>query len=104
MRAQKNQTVQYLDTLDMGRRKDILKRAVKLGKMQRKKRREKQADLMLELSRRQEEKLQARVTSEKTKMETKLKRMKISELGNNFPDLSQEQLGKVAEFLSYLVC
>ena len=33
-------------------------------------------------------------------METKLKNIKISELGNNFPDLSQEQLGNVADILS----
>ena len=79
----KNQTVQYLDTLDKGPRGDILKRAVKLDKMQRKKQREKQADL------RQEAQQQARVTSEKSKLETKLKRIKIR---NHFPDLSQEQL------------
>ena len=54
--TKKNQTVQYLDTLDKGRRGDILKRAVKLDKMQRKKQREKQADL------RQEAQQQARVT------------------------------------------
>ena len=57
--ALKNLKYQYFDTLDKDRKEDILKKVVKMGKMQRKKQREKQADLRLELSRRQEVKRKA---------------------------------------------
>ncbi|KAG1696609.1 hypothetical protein GQR58_006256 [Nymphon striatum] len=76
MRAQKNQTVECVDTLQKNRREEV-KKAVNLGKTQRRKRREKQADLMLELSRRQEAKQQERVTSEKINQEKLEKVTKI---------------------------
>ena len=71
------------DTLDKGRSEDILKRAVRLGKMQRK------ID-MGKASRPEVRALQAARVTDKTKLETKPKRMKISELGNNFPELCQQ--------------
>ena len=100
MRAQKNRTVGYLDAMDKEKRNSILKKAIKLGLEQRQRRKLKQRDLRVELSRRQAEKQQSRETTERNRLENKLKTVEVNELAEKFPDLSEEKREMVAELLT----
>ncbi|KAG1681468.1 hypothetical protein GQR58_011851 [Nymphon striatum] len=84
MRAQKNRTVAYLDTLSVEKREDIVKKATKLGFEHRNKRRLKHKELEVELSRRQAAKQQARETTDRNRLEKRLKTIAPEQLAENF--------------------
>ena len=79
MRALKNRTFKYLDNLDKDTRDNVLKKAVLLGREQRKSRKE--------LLRRQLEKQQAKDTSTRKKLERRLKSIDIDKIRDEFHDL-----------------
>ena len=79
MRALKNRTFKYLDNLDKDTRDNVLKKAVLLGREQRKSRKE--------LLRRQLEKQQAKDTSTSKKLECRLKSIDIDKIRDEFHDL-----------------
>ena len=79
MRALKNRTFKYLDNLDKDTRDNVLKKAVLLGREQRKSRKE----LLL----RQLEKQQAKDTSTRKKLERRLKSIDIDKIRDEFHDL-----------------
>ena len=98
MRAQKNKTVQYLDSITKERGELILKKAVALE--QRKKRKTRQKDLMLELQRRQANKIQAKETTDRNKIEAKLKVIDVNKLAEELPDMEELQLGKLTDLIT----
>lgn len=100
MRAQKNKTVGFLEDLDTEKRDAILKKAVKLGQVQRQRRRVKQNDLREELSKRQAMKEQAKEITARNKLERKLKNIQIKDLEEKFPELEKPKLEKITELLS----
>ena len=100
LRAQKNGTVAYLDKLPKERRDTILKKAVKLGQLQRKKRKLKQKDLMKEMAKRQVAKQQMRETTERNKLERRLKNTPVEEIATNFPDLDTDKLEQVTKLVT----
>ena len=79
MRALKNRTFKYLDNLNKDTRDNVLKKAVLLGREQRKSRKE--------LLRRQLEKQQAKDTSTRKKLERRLKSIDIDKIRDEFHDL-----------------
>ena len=79
MRALKNRTFKYLDNLDKDTRDNVLKKAVLLGREQRKSRKE--------LLRRQLEKQQAKDTSTRKKLERRLKSIDTDKIRDEFHDL-----------------
>lgn len=90
MRAKKNKTTEYLDAMTEERRGLILKKAVSFGQQQRKRRKRKQKDLMLELQRRQANKLQAKETTDSNKVEAKLKTIcDVTKLSEEYPDMEE---------------
>ncbi len=62
MRAKKNQTVVYLDSLDCAKRDMILRKAVSFGRQQREKRKRHQKDLKEEMIKRQGAKQQKKIS------------------------------------------
>ncbi len=100
LRAQKNRTVAYLDNMTEEKRDVILKKAVKLGHLQRKKKKAKQKDLMKEMAKRQADNQQVRETTECNKLQKKLKNISIEELAKNFPDLDSEKLEQVTNLIT----
>ena len=99
MRAKKNKTVEYLDKLDEGKRKVILKKAVQLGQKQRRKRKAEQNDLRAELLKRQTEKQQAREATERRKVERKLKNTGLDRLVQEFAEIGKERLEQLVELM-----
>ena len=79
MRALKNRTFKYLDNLEKDTRDNVLKKAVLLGREQRKSRKE--------LLRRQLEKQQAKDISTRKKLERRLKSIDIDKIRDEFHDL-----------------
>ena len=79
MRALKNRTLKYLDNLNKDTRDNVLKKAVLLGREQRKSRKE--------LLRRQLEKQPAKDTSTRKKLERRLKSIDIDKIRDEFHDL-----------------
>ena len=79
MRALKNRTFKYLDNLDKDTRDNVLKKAVLLGREQRKSRKE--------LLRRQLEKQQAKDTSTRKKLERRQKSIDTDKIRDEFHDL-----------------
>ena len=90
MRALKNRTLKYLDNLDKDTRDHVLKKAVLLGREQRKKRKGNQIDLRKELLRRQLEKQQAK--DARKKLERRLKSIDIDQIRDEFHDHKLETL------------
>lgn len=99
LRAQKNRTVAYLDNMTKEKRDTVLKKAVKLGQLQRKKKKVKK-DLMKEMAKRQADKQQARETTERNKLQKRLKNISIEELAKKFPDLDSEKLEQVTNLIT----
>ena len=89
MRAKKNGTVKYLEAMDKVNREAILKKAVKFGQKQRKKRRVQQEDVRQELMRRDTAKQQKKDLAERRKVGKKLKKIepKIEKLQEEFPEV-----------------
>ena len=79
MRALINRTFKYLDNLEKDTRDNVLKKAVLLGREQRKSRKE--------LLWRQLEKQQAKDTSTRKKLERRLKSIDIDKIRDEFHDL-----------------
>lgn len=100
LRAQKNGTVEYLDSLDEGKRCRLLKMAVSFGKKQRIRRRKRMKDLMVELSKRQADKGQERDSAARKKLEKRLKSMDISLIPEEFPQLSEDKQENLIDLLS----
>lgn len=100
LRAQKNKTVDYLDSLPEEKRKSIMKMAVPYAKQKRQRRKKLQKKLMVELSKRQADKQQARDTTAPDKLEKKLKSMRLDAVPDEFPQLNQDQLDDFTELLT----
>lgn len=100
MRSQKNRTVDYLDAMMKEKRDPILKKVIKLGYVQRKQRRMRQKDLTVELARRQADKQQSRETTDRKRLEKKFKNIQVDEISKEFPDIDEEKLTGVTEFLT----
>lgn len=99
MRAQKNRTVDYLDAMPQEKRDQILKKATKLGFQQRSKRRLKQKELEVELGGRQAAKQHARETTDRNRLEKRLKNIMPDKLAENFTEVSEEKLEGAADLL-----
>ena len=99
MRACKNKTVDYLDGLEDERRDHVLKKAIRLGRMQRDRRRKTQKELRLELIRRQKNKEQKRNDTERKKVENFLKQHGLEATKKEYPSLDYAQLGRVTDIL-----
>ena len=100
MRALKNRTLKYLDNLEKDTRDNVLKKAVLLGREQRKKRKGNQIDLRKELLRRQLEKQQAKDTSTRKKLERRLKSIDIDKIRDEFHDLEDNKLENLTVIMS----
>ena len=87
MRAQKNRTIEYIDSLEKEERERIVKKAVLLGRKQRDRRRQKQKDIRVELCRRQEAKRQIRDTAERKMLERNLKNNDLDAVLKMFPSI-----------------
>ena len=100
MRALKNRTLKYLDNLIKDTGDNVPKKAVLLGREQRKKRNRNQIDLRKELLRRQLEKHQAKDTSTRKKLEHRLKCIDIDKIRDEFHDLEDNKLENLTDIMS----
>ena len=100
MRAIKNRTVDYLDSLTEERRDEVLMKAIHLGRMQRQKRKMKQRDLRLELQRRQKAKEQAKSATERKKLEKKLKNFSLDTVRLEYPNLDFTKRNELEDILN----
>ena len=101
MRACKNRTVQYLDNLEEERREEVLRKAVKWGRMQRNKRKKKQKELRAEIIKRQKDKEHARDTKERKRLEKKLKEtdLDMESLQQEYPNLDFSKNDQIKDIL-----
>ena len=90
MRAIKNRTVQYLDSLEESRREDILKKAISYGRRDRRKKNQKQ--LRVELIRRQDEKVQVKDAKIRKQVEKKLKEGGLDAVVKLFPTITENEI------------
>ncbi|XP_041377106.1 uncharacterized protein LOC121389518 [Gigantopelta aegis] len=104
LRACKNKTVVYLDGISEERREIVLKKAVKLGRMQRDQKRRTQNVLKAELISRQKKKQQSRDDSERRRMERLLKDKGLEVVQTAYPDLDYSQSERVHEMLDGKGC
>ena len=101
MRAKKNRTVAYLDSLDRERRDHILNKAVTFGRKQRDSRRQKQKDLEKELIKRQDRKQQERNEAKRRELERKLNQTTTNSSTPN-SRLSAILFDTIRRFFSYI--
>ena len=92
MRACKNKTVAYLDTLTNERREEVSRKAVRYGRLQRDRRRKSQKEVRLELIKRQKQKEQVRNDAQRKKVEKMLK-SGLDATRKEFPDLDYSKQG-----------
>lgn len=109
MRCRKNRTVGYLDGLSQERRDEVLRKAVQLGKKQRRKRRMNEKELRAEVLRRVQEKAQAREMTERRKVDKKLKTATVDTLASEFPEVTGQRLENLkvlfkGEAVGQLIC
>lgn len=99
MRARKNNTVDYLDSLDKEKQELVIRKAVKLGVIQRRKRRKKQGDLQEELHKRQATKERKRSEQERKGLEKKIEEVGTENIEEAFPELPEEKVNLIKELL-----
>ena len=100
MRACKNHTVSYLDSLNHQKRDDILHKAIKLGRKQRNRRKAKQKILKKEIIRRQKEKEHSREEKNRKALEKKLKEGSLEEVQECFPHLDYSKSDDLQELFN----
>ncbi|KAK6177161.1 hypothetical protein SNE40_015318 [Patella caerulea] len=88
MRSTKNKTVQYLDSLEEDRREELIRKAVKYGRIQRDRRRKTQKDLCQELVNRQTKKNSSRTLQKERNLRRSSKSPVWQLLKNDFPNLN----------------
>ncbi|KAF4115378.1 hypothetical protein G5714_002867 [Onychostoma macrolepis] len=99
MRARKNNTVDYLDSLDKEKQELVIRNAVRLGVIQRRKRRTKQGELQEELPKRQATKERKRSKQERKVLEKKIEELGADKIKEAFPELSEEKMSLIKELL-----
>lgn len=99
MRARKNNTMDYLDSLDKEKQELVIRKAVRLGVIQRRKRRKKQGELQEELHKRQATKERKRSKQERKVLEKKIEELGSDKIKEAFPELSEEKMSLIKELL-----
>lgn len=99
MRARKNNTVDYLDSLDKEKRDLVIRKAVRLGAIQRRRRRRKQGQLQEELHKRQVSKERKRSEQERKVLERKIEELGPEKIEEAFPELPEEKVSLIKELL-----
>jgi len=100
MRATKNKTVRFLDSMQEDRREDVLLKAVKWGRMQRNKRKKKQKELRSEIIKREKEKEHIRNAKERKKLEKKLRETDIEIVRKEYPNLDYTKLEDLQDIIN----
>ena len=100
IRAQKNNVVDYLDSLPADTRDKLIQIATTLGRKDTIKKRRRTADVHHEITKRLESKMQKKKTLERGKLERKLKACAITDLEKEFVDLDYTTLAVVRDILS----
>lgn len=99
MRARKNNTVDYLDSLDKEKQELVIRKAVRLGVIQRRKKRKKQGELQEELHKRQATKERKRSEQERKVLEKKFEELGADKIEEVFPELPEEKMSLIKEVL-----
>ena len=99
MRSCKNKTVEYLDAMSEERRDYILIKAIKLGRMQRDRRRKSQKELQTELVARQKTKEQKRNETERKAIERYVKQHGLEATQKTYPDLDYSRSDRAVDLL-----
>lgn len=101
MRAQKNKTVDYLDSMPPVALDDVLKAVVSLARQKRNKRRKRQKDLLKEMAARQAAKQQQRDAAQRKKLERELKSLETTESGisGKFPEMEEDKRENLLKIL-----
>lgn len=99
MRARKNNTVDYLDSLDKEKQELVIRKAVRLGVIQRRKKRKKQGELQEELHKRQATKERKRSEQERKVLEKKFEELGADKIEEVFPELPEEKMSLIKELL-----
>nr|XP_055059726.1 uncharacterized protein LOC129443265 [Misgurnus anguillicaudatus]XP_055059727.1 uncharacterized protein LOC129443265 [Misgurnus anguillicaudatus]XP_055059728.1 uncharacterized protein LOC129443265 [Misgurnus anguillicaudatus]XP_055059729.1 uncharacterized protein LOC129443265 [Misgurnus anguillicaudatus]XP_055059730.1 uncharacterized protein LOC129443265 [Misgurnus anguillicaudatus]XP_055059731.1 uncharacterized protein LOC129443265 [Misgurnus anguillicaudatus]XP_055059732.1 uncharacterize len=100
MRARKNNTVDYLDSLDKKKQELVIRKAVRLGVIQRRKRRKKQGELQEELQKRQATNERKRSEQERKVLEKKFEELAADKIEEAFPELPEEKISLIKELLA----
>ena len=100
MRTCKNKTVDYLDSLEEERREHVLRKAVKLGRLQRDRRKKKQKALRTEVIKRQKAKEHIRDTKERKKLEKRMKEgVDLQTIQKEYPNLDYSKTNDIEDIL-----
>ena len=84
LRATKNKTFDFLDTLEEAERESYVSRSINVARMARIKHRIKQKEIFEEMARRQIEKKEKKAMQERRKVERKIRNSSVTELKDEF--------------------
>jgi len=99
MRAKKNRTVAFIDSLDDDAKEKVLQKAIPFGRKQRDKKKLRHKELKEEIIRRQDDKRQKKSQLQRKDLEKQLKNGQLESALKDFPNISETSVTKLHDIL-----